>query len=42
MVASSDGKKILKMSNSGANPVEVGAQLAKEMISHGAYEILER
>ena len=42
MVASSDGKKILKMSNSGANPVEVGAQLAKEMISHSAYEILER
>lgn len=42
MVASSDGKEILKMSNSGFDPIEVGSELAKEMISHGAYEILKR
>jgi hydroxymethylbilane synthase len=42
MVASSDGKEILKLSNSGLNPMEVGSELAKKMISQGAYDILER
>ena len=42
MVASSDGKEILKLSNSGLNSMEVGSELAKKMISQGAYDILER
>ena len=42
MVASSDGKEILKMSNSGFRPTEVGSELAKQMISKGAYEILKK
>ena len=40
MVASADGKEILKMSHSGYDPEETGIQLAKQMISKGAYEIL--
>ena len=42
MVASADGKEMLKMSHSGSNPIEVGTELAKQMISKGAYDILER
>jgi len=42
MVASADGKEILKMSHSGTNPVDVGTELARQMISKGAYEILEK
>ncbi len=42
MVAGSDGQEILKMSNSGFYPDIVGIELAKQMISQGAYEILKR
>ena len=42
MVASADGERILKMSNHGFNPAIVGSELAREMISQGAYDILEK
>ena len=42
MVASAGGKEILKMSHSGINPMEVGIELAKQMIDNGAYEILKK
>ena len=42
MVASADGKEMLKMSHNGLNPADVGTELAKQMISKGAYEILEK
>ncbi|OEZ33453.1 hydroxymethylbilane synthase [Francisella endosymbiont of Amblyomma maculatum] len=41
MVASSDGKKVLKRSMVGDNPTKLGKLLAQEMIELGAYKILE-
>ncbi|APC90840.1 MULTISPECIES: hydroxymethylbilane synthase [Francisella] len=41
MVASSDGKRILKRSMIGNNPLELGKSLAQQMINLGAYRILE-
>ncbi|KEI35010.1 porphobilinogen deaminase [Francisella sp. W12-1067] len=41
MVASSDGKKIIRRSKSGADPESLGKLLAQEMIELGAYGILE-
>ncbi|MBK2356328.1 hydroxymethylbilane synthase [Francisella hispaniensis] len=41
MVASSDGKKILKRKMIGDNPTKLGKLLAREMIELGAYKILE-
>lgn len=41
MVASSDGKKVLKRSMVGNNPTKLGKLLAQEMIELGAYKILE-
>ncbi|AEB27978.1 hydroxymethylbilane synthase [Francisella hispaniensis] len=41
MVASSDGKKILKRKMIGDDPTKVGKLLAREMIELGAYKILE-
>ena len=41
MVASSDGKKVLKRSMVGDNPTKLGKLLAEEMIELGAYKILE-
>lgn len=42
MVASSDGATVLKRSAKGHDPIALGKSLAQEMISLGAYEILER
>ncbi|ORM38874.1 hydroxymethylbilane synthase [Francisella endosymbiont of Ornithodoros moubata] len=41
MVASSDGKKVLKRSMVGDNPTKLGKLLAQEMIELGVYKILE-
>ncbi|ALB02112.1 porphobilinogen deaminase [Francisella persica ATCC VR-331] len=41
MVASSDGKKILKRSMIGDNPTKLGKLLAQEMIELDAYKILK-
>ncbi|MFV9931478.1 MAG: hydroxymethylbilane synthase [Francisella endosymbiont of Hyalomma asiaticum] len=41
MVASSDGKKVLKRSMVGDNPTKLGKLLAQELIELGAYKILE-
>lgn len=41
MVASSDGKEVLKKTEQGKNPLELGKSLAQEMIKLGAYRILE-
>lgn len=41
MVASSDGKQLLKRTSTGNDPIKLGSSLAKEMIKLGAYEILE-
>ena len=41
MVASSDGKKVLKRSMVGDNPRKLGKLLAQEMIELGAYKILD-
>lgn len=41
MVASSDGKYILRHTMHGDNPLALGKQLAQKMIELGAYEILE-
>ncbi|ABO47485.1 hydroxymethylbilane synthase [Francisella tularensis] len=41
MVASSDGKKILKRKMIGDDPTKLGKLLAQEMIALGAYKILE-
>ncbi|AJI74448.1 hydroxymethylbilane synthase [Francisella philomiragia subsp. philomiragia ATCC 25015] len=42
MVASSDGKNILKRKLIGDNPMRLGKLLAQEMIELGAYKILEK
>ncbi|AIT09712.1 porphobilinogen deaminase [Candidatus Francisella endociliophora] len=42
MVASSDGATVLKRSSVGDEPIALGKSLAQEMISLGAYEILEK
>ncbi|APC97022.1 hydroxymethylbilane synthase [Francisella frigiditurris] len=42
VVASSDGKDLLRKSALGIDPVKLGKELAQEMISLGAYKILER
>ncbi len=42
MVASSDGKNILKRKLIGDDPVKLGKLLAQEMIQLGAYTILEK
>ncbi|WP_166666912.1 hydroxymethylbilane synthase [Allofrancisella inopinata] len=41
MVASSDGKKIIRRSKNGVDPENLGKLLAQEMIELGAYGILE-
>jgi hydroxymethylbilane synthase len=41
LVASSDGKKILKRSATAKDPIKLGKSLAQEMINLGAYNILE-
>jgi len=40
LVASTDGKQIIKVSGSGNEPVELGKQLAEEAIAQGANKIL--
>ncbi|WP_432773291.1 hydroxymethylbilane synthase [Francisella salimarina] len=42
MVASSDGKNILKRKLIGEDPIKLGKSLAQEMIELGAYTILEK
>lgn len=42
MVASSDGKNILKRKLTGDDPMRLGKLLAQEMIELGAYKILEK
>lgn len=42
MVASSDGKNILKRKLTGDDPIKLGKLLAQEMIELGAYTILEK
>ncbi|MFC4892928.1 hydroxymethylbilane synthase [Pseudofrancisella aestuarii] len=42
VVASSEGKDLLRKSALGTDPVRLGKELALEMISLGAYKILER
>ncbi len=42
MVASSDGKNILKRKLTGDDPIRLGKLLAQEMIELGAYKILEK
>lgn len=42
MVASSDGKNILKRKLIGEDPIKLGKSLAQEMIGLGAYAILEK
>ena len=40
LVASTDGKQLIKVSGKGSDPKELGKQLAREAISQGANEIL--
>jgi len=40
LVASVDGKRLIKVTDEGANPFDLGKQLANEAISKGASEIL--
>jgi hydroxymethylbilane synthase len=40
LVASVDGKKLVKVSGEGTDPVELGDRLAQEAIAQGANEIL--
>ena len=41
LVASPDGKHVIKVSNSGNDPFEVGKQLAQEALKQGAADILQ-
>lgn len=41
LVASIDGKRLIKVAGESANPVELGKQLANEAIAQGADEILK-
>lgn len=40
LVASPDGKKVIKVSGSGTDPMELGKQLAQEALNQGAANIL--
>lgn len=42
LVASPDGETVIKGSQSGTNPDEIGVTLAQELIKQGAKDILER
>jgi hydroxymethylbilane synthase len=41
LVASLDGKKIIKVSGNGKQPIDLGKQLAQEALEQGAAEILQ-
>ena len=42
LVASTDGKQIVKVSGESTDPFELGTRLAKEAITQGATEILQQ